>query len=161
MSFHVRRTDKEIRDTAILKQILKSCAYVTIALSKEDQPYLVSLSYGYDETRSCLFFHCAHEGKKLEYLRSNNRVWGQAVIDHGYAQGKCTHLYASVHFSGKASLIENLEEKAEAMKCMINHLDKTPEPLIADLKPERLKDTVIGRIDIEHLTGKKSKEITI
>lgn len=161
MSFHVRRTDKEIQDPAILKKILKSCAYVTIAFSKNNQPYLVSLSYGYDEIRNCLFFHCANEGKKLQYLRSNNAVWGQALIDHGYAQGKCTHLYASVHFSGKASLLKSLEEKSEAMKCMINQLDKNPERLLADLKPERLKNTMMGRIDIEHMTGKKSKEVTV
>lgn len=161
MSFHVRRTDKEIQDVATLKKILKSCAYITVAFSKNNQPYLASLSYGYNEVHNCLFFHCAGEGKKLQYLRSNNAVWGQAIIDHGYAQGKCTHLYASVHFSGKASIIDSLEEKSEAMKCMINQLDRNPERLIADLNPERLKNTTMGRIDIDHMTGKKSKEVTV
>jgi nitroimidazol reductase NimA-like FMN-containing flavoprotein (pyridoxamine 5'-phosphate oxidase superfamily) len=161
MSFHVRRKDIEITDDAALKKILKSSTYVTVALSMDNQPYLVSLSHGYDEAHNCLFFHCAKEGKKLEYLRSNNVVWGQALIDKGYAQGECTHKYASVHFSGRVSIIDSFEEKLQAIKCMINQLDKNPEKLIANLKPERLKNTIIGRIDIDHVTGKKSKDVTI
>jgi nitroimidazol reductase NimA-like FMN-containing flavoprotein (pyridoxamine 5'-phosphate oxidase superfamily) len=161
MSFHVRRKDIEITDTASLKKILKSSTYVTVALSMNNQPYLVSLSHGYDEASNCLFFHCANEGKKLEYLRSNNVVWGQALIDKGYVQGECTHKYASVHFSGRASIIDSFEEKLQALKCMINQLDKNPEKLIANLKPERIKNTTIGRIDIDHMTGKKSKDVTI
>ena len=64
MSFHVRRKDREITDTAALKEVLKSTKYVTIALCMDNEPYLVSLSHGYDETRNCLYFHCANEGKK-------------------------------------------------------------------------------------------------
>ena len=163
MSFHVRRKDKEITDSAVLKKILKSSTYVTLALSMNNQPYLVSLSHGYDEARNCLFFHCAKEGKKLEYLRSNNVVWGQALIDRGYAQGEgeCSHKYASVHFSGKVAILESLEEKLAAVKCMIYKLDSNPEKLIAGLNSERLKSTVIGRIDIDYMTGKKSKEVTV
>jgi len=44
---------------------------------------------------------------------------------------------------------------------MINRLDKNPELLIAGLSSERLKSTTIGRIDIDCMTGKKSKEVTI
>ena len=161
MSFHLRRKDKEITETTVLKKILKSSAYVTLALSMNNQPYLVSLSHGYDEDRNCLFFHCAKEGKKLEYLRSNNSVWGQALVDRGYAQGECSHKYASVHFSGKVVLLESLEDKLTAVKCMINQLDSNPEKLVADLNSERLKNTVIGRIDIDYMTGKKSKEVTV
>jgi nitroimidazol reductase NimA-like FMN-containing flavoprotein (pyridoxamine 5'-phosphate oxidase superfamily) len=161
MSFHLRRKDKEVTDVADLKKILKSSAYMTLAFSMDNQPYLVSLSHGYDEAQNCLFFHCAPEGKKLQYLRSNNTIWGQALIDKGYAQGKCTHLYASVHFSGRVTILDDLEEKLEAVKCMINRLDKNPELLIAGLSSERLKNTTIGRIDIDCMTGKKSKEVTI
>ena len=161
MSFHVRRKDIEITDKKLIKQILESTTYVTIALSIDNQPYLVSLSHGYDEKHNCLYFHCATEGKKLHYMKKNPNVWGQAVLDHGYAQGKCTHLYASVHFSGKITLIESLEEKQKAMECMINQLDNKPAQLIEDLTIERLKNAVIGKIDINYMSGKKSKEVTL
>jgi nitroimidazol reductase NimA-like FMN-containing flavoprotein (pyridoxamine 5'-phosphate oxidase superfamily) len=163
MTFHMRRKDKEITDERLLKKILKASKYITIALSMDNQPYLVSLSHGYDENRNCLYFHCAKEGKKLRYMKSNNIIWGQALLDYGYSEGdECTHLYASVHFSGKVVLVENLEEKSQAMECMVNHLSKNPEALIAkQATPDRLKNTGIGRIDIEYMSGKKSKEVTI
>jgi nitroimidazol reductase NimA-like FMN-containing flavoprotein (pyridoxamine 5'-phosphate oxidase superfamily) len=161
MSFHLRRKDKEITDERLLKKILKTTKYVTIALSMNDEPYLVSLSHGYDEKKSCVYFHCAREGKKLQYLRSNNTVWGQALLDCGYSEGECTYLYASVHFTGSVTILENLEEKREALACMIRQIDKNPETLLADLRPERLRNTVIGRIDIAYMSGKKSKEVMI
>jgi len=161
MSFHLRRKDKEVTDERLLKKILKTTKYVTIALSINDEPYLVSLSHGYDEKKNCVYFHCARGGKKLQYLRSNNTVWGQALLDYGYSEGECTYLYASVHFTGRVTILENLEEKREALACMIRQIDKNPETLIADLRPERLRDTVVGRIDVAYMSGKKSKEVMI
>ena len=164
MTYHMKRKDKEITDVNVLKKILKSTKYVTIALCKDNQPYLVTLSHGYDENCNCIYFHCAKEGKKLDYLKSNNTVWGQAMLDCGYSEGQCNHLFASVHFRGKVTIIEQPEEKRLALKCMIRQLDKNPEPLIAKqvkLDSERLKKTVIGRIDLDYMSGKKSKEITI
>jgi nitroimidazol reductase NimA-like FMN-containing flavoprotein (pyridoxamine 5'-phosphate oxidase superfamily) len=109
MSYHIRRKDKEITNTTVLKKILRSTKYITIALSMNNQPYLVTLSHGYDEKQNCIYFHCAAEGKKLDYLNSNSTLWGQAILDYGYSEGNCTHLYASVHFSGKVELINKLE----------------------------------------------------
>jgi nitroimidazol reductase NimA-like FMN-containing flavoprotein (pyridoxamine 5'-phosphate oxidase superfamily) len=159
--FHMRRTDKEISDKGLLEKILKSTEYVTIAMSVRDQPYLVSLSHCYDEERGCIYFHCANEGMKLEYLKSNNSVWGQALIDHGYKDGECTHLFASVHFSGNIELVEDLAEKRRAMECMMKQLDGNPKQLFEGLNQERLNRVVIGRINIGHMTGKKSEEVTI
>jgi len=161
MSYHVKRKDKEITDVRVLKKILKDTKYITLALSKDDVPYLVSLSHGYDEGRNCLYFHCAEAGKKLDYIRSNNVVWGQALLDYGYAEGKCDHLYASVHFKGKVAFIEDVEEKRLAMECMMNQLDRKPGELITGIDVEKLKGTTMGRIDVEYMSGKKSKEVTV
>jgi len=160
MAYHVRRKDKEITDKEEMKRVLRTAKYVTLALSNKNEPYLVTLSHGYDDNRNCIYFHCAKEGKKIDYINGNNRVWGQAFIDHGYADGKCNHIYTSVHFSGKITLIDDLDEKLEAMKCMIRQLERNPEPMIARLKPERLRDTAIGRIDIDYMSGKKPEEST-
>lgn len=156
MKVHLRRKDKEIVEEAILKEILKTSKYITVAFSKEDQPYLVSLSHGYDESRNCIYFHCAKEGKKLDYLKANSNVWGQALVDHGYQEGECNHYYTTVHFKGRALILNNIEEKRKAMECMIRQLNKKPDQLIAKLETETLQNTVLGRIDIEDMTGKKN-----
>jgi len=165
MKYHMRRSDKEITDKEILKKILKKTQYVTIAMSMDGRPYLVSLSHGYDESSNRIYFHCAKEGKKLDYLRSNNEVWGQAVLDHGYfwAEDPCesNYFFASVHFSGKVTFIEDPEEKRHALECLVRQLNSNPEQLIARLAPDRIARTLVGRIDIDLMTGKKSEEVTI
>jgi nitroimidazol reductase NimA-like FMN-containing flavoprotein (pyridoxamine 5'-phosphate oxidase superfamily) len=161
MTYHMRRKDKKITEETVLKKILKSTKYVTIAMSMDNQPYLVSLSHGYDENRNCIYFHCASEGKKLDFLKANNAIWGQALLDYGYMQGECDHNFASVHFRGKIIFIAGHNEKLHAIQVMIHQLDKCADALAAKSNQEKLKTIVIGRIDIDFMTGKKSKELTI
>ena len=54
MRYHIRRKDKEITNPEQLKKILKTAEYVTLALIKDDEPYLVSLSHAYDEAENCI-----------------------------------------------------------------------------------------------------------
>jgi nitroimidazol reductase NimA-like FMN-containing flavoprotein (pyridoxamine 5'-phosphate oxidase superfamily) len=154
MSFHVRRKDREITDSDALKKVLKSTKYVTVALCMDDEPYLVSLSHGYDATRNCLYFHCANEGKKLVYLKANSKVWGQAVQDYGVTD-ECDYAYTSVHFKGTVTLIEDLSEKQHAIEVMVRQLSENPEEKLAKIRPEKLAKTTMGRIDISCMTGKK------
>jgi nitroimidazol reductase NimA-like FMN-containing flavoprotein (pyridoxamine 5'-phosphate oxidase superfamily) len=161
MAYHMLRKEKEIVDANVLKKILKSAKYVTLALSLNDQPYLATLSHGYDEKHNCIYFHCAKEGKKLDYIKANNTIWGQAMLDYGYVENKCNHHWTSVQFHGRVTLLEELEDKHRAAECMIRQLEKNPEPLLAKLKSERLKETVFGRIDIAYMSGKKSENTVI
>ena len=154
MSFHVRRKDREITDPDELRQVLKTTSYVTVALCMEDEPYLVSLSHGYDEAKNCLYFHCAPEGKKLVYLKANNKVWGQSVLDFGVTE-ECDYAYTSVHFSGRMFLVEDLLEKQHAIELLVRQVSLKPEEKLVKIKPEKLEKTTIGRINIEYISGKK------
>jgi uncharacterized protein len=153
MSFHVRRKDREITDVVALKQILKTTNYITIALCKDNEPYLVSLSHGYDEAKNCLYFHCAPEGRKIEYIKANNRVWGQAMLDYGVTDD-CDYAYTSVQFQGTIQLIDNLTEKTHAMEILVRQLSKDPETKLAKITPEKLTKTAMGKINITYLSGK-------
>jgi nitroimidazol reductase NimA-like FMN-containing flavoprotein (pyridoxamine 5'-phosphate oxidase superfamily) len=160
----MRRKDKEITDSEKMKSILESAKFVTIAMCMENSPYLVTLSYGYDRKRNCIYFHCAKEGKKIEFLKANNTVWGQVLNDLGYLKGQCNHLFETVQFQGKVSFLEKVEEKREAIECMIRHLEQAPkgnaevEKAIARINNDRLAETTFGRIDIELMTGKQPEK---
>jgi nitroimidazol reductase NimA-like FMN-containing flavoprotein (pyridoxamine 5'-phosphate oxidase superfamily) len=154
MSFHVRRKDREITDHDAMRNVLKSTKYVTVALCMDKEPYLVSLSHGYDEKHHCIYFHCASEGKKLVYAKANNKVWGQTVQDYGVTD-ECDYAYTSVHFSGRLFLIKDLEEKQHAIEVLVRQLSTNPEEKLADIKPEKLATATMGRIDIKYMTGKQ------
>ncbi|MFO7835546.1 MAG: pyridoxamine 5'-phosphate oxidase family protein [Candidatus Thorarchaeota archaeon] len=162
MTRKMRRDDKRIEDKQRIQEILLKANYVTIAMCKDNTPYLVTLSHGYDQSNNCIYFHCASEGKKIDYLQENPLVWGQALIDKGYVQGACDHLYATAQFRGRVQFLENVVEKEEALKVMIRHLDDKPEKVMSEqLSPESISNVTIGRIDIEYLSGKLADEVII
>jgi nitroimidazol reductase NimA-like FMN-containing flavoprotein (pyridoxamine 5'-phosphate oxidase superfamily) len=154
MSFHVRRKEREITHLEEIKQVLVQTKYITVALCKDNQPYLVALSHGYDKERNCLYFHCAPEGKKLVYANFNPQVWGQAVLDFGVTY-ECDYAYTCVHFSGTLTLVSDLDEKWHALKTLIMQVAPNPEVKLSKIKPEKVAKTTIGRIDINYMSGKK------
>lgn len=158
----IRRRDKEITDVNEMKKILKTAKYVTVAMCLNNEPYLATLSHGYDEERNRIYFHCAAEGKKISILQMNNHVWGQALIDRGYVQGACDQLYATAQFSGRVTFVEDIIEKEHGLRVMIESLDDNPEALIKkQLLPQSVQKVRIGRIDIDYLSGKKAEKVII
>lgn len=158
----MRRKEKAIETKAEMERILLETKYVTIAMCKDNEPYLVTISHGYDSDKGVIYFHCAKEGKKIDILKSNNVVWGQALIDKGYVDGKCDHLYATTQFRGRVTFIDDIEEKRYGLLIMINHLEPHPGDVIAEqVTRDSLKNVNIGRIDIEYLSGKHAENVQI
>ncbi len=156
MSFHLRRKDREITDKEILKEVLRSTKYMTIALCMNNEPYLVSLSHGFEEEKNCLYFHCANEGKKLLFMNANPRVWGQVVQDYGVTED-CDYSYTSVHFAGMISIVADSREKQHAMRVLVYHLSQSPEEKLLRIKPEKLAEVTICKIDINYMSGKQHR----
>ncbi len=162
MMYHMRRTDKEFKNPEKLRKVLKETEYVTLAMVKDNEPYLVSMSHGYDDENNCIYIHSANEGKKLDYLKKNPVVWGQALMDHGYVVEECSHRYVSVMFKGRVTFLESVEEKRHAFKVMISQLEPNPESIMDRLlDSEGIRGTIVVKIMIEYITGKKTKDIKI
>jgi len=158
----LRRKDKEIIEDVELKAILKEAKYVTLSMSLGDEPYLATLSHGYNEEQSCIYFHSALEGKKVEILKANPRVWGQALIDDGYQQGSCDHLYRTTQFRGRVTFVDDQKEKENALRLMIRHLDDHPEKIIeGQITPHSTRRILVGRIDIDYMSGKKADKVIV
>jgi uncharacterized protein len=158
MAFHVRRKEREITNVEEIQKTLKVTNYVTIALCMNNEPYLVALNHGYDEKNNCIYFHCAPEGKKLIFAQANNRIWGQAILDFGVTD-ECDYAYTSVHFSGTMKLISELSEKQHAMEVLVRQVALNPELKLAKIKPEKLEQTTMGRIDMAYMSGKKHQSM--
>jgi nitroimidazol reductase NimA-like FMN-containing flavoprotein (pyridoxamine 5'-phosphate oxidase superfamily) len=158
----IRRKEKEITEAAEMNAILKQANYITVAMCLDDEPYLATLSHGFDAENHCIYFHCAQEGKKIDILKKNNLVWGQALRDDGYAAGKCDHLYATTQFRGRVTFIADENEKRHALRVMIDQLEEEPDEVYAEQVTDKsVKRVGIGRIDIEAMTGKKASEVII
>ena len=62
----IRKKEKAIESESEMRSILGKARYITIAMCEDNEPYLVTLSHGYDASQNCLYFHCADKGKKID-----------------------------------------------------------------------------------------------
>jgi hypothetical protein len=129
--YHLRRQDKEIKDEVEVNRIFKACRYATVAMARGGEPYLVTMNYGYDESGKRLYFHCAPNGQKTEFLEANKNVCASIILDGGYVEGKCEHVYSSLILRGEMSLVGELEEKKHGLDILLRHQEKEPDPILA------------------------------
>lgn len=155
-SYHLRRIERDMPERADQLAVLRGQKYLSLAMCRDNQPYLVSLNYGFSEEENCFYVHSAPEGRKLDYLRANPRVFGQVIEDRGYVVGRCSHAYRSVMFEARAEFVEDLEEKRQALSQMIDHADPDPGPLRERLvATSDLAQVVVLRLAIQRISGKQ------
>ncbi len=154
--YHMYKKEREITDRDTLITILSQGKYTTLSLCRDDEPYIVTLSYGYDRENNAIYFHTAQKGLKLGFIRYNPMVCGTVIEDKGYISGKCAHAYRSLVFWGTMHVIEELDEKKHAMDVLIHHLEENPKPIRKkNLQNDDAYENVgILRLDIEEMTGK-------
>ncbi|MCK4371216.1 MAG: flavin-nucleotide-binding protein [Promethearchaeota archaeon] len=156
--YHMRRIEKEISNREELIEILKSGKYTIISLCKENEPYIITLSYGYDESKHALYFHCAKEGQKIDFIKANPHICGTVIEDNGYEDG-CGQAFRSIVFRGKMVIVEAFDEKKKGLDILINHLEKDPNPIKNKfLKKENTYENLgMLRLDITDISGKEEK----
>ena len=155
----MQKKEREILDKRIILEILKNGKFSTISMCRNGEPYLVTLSYGFDELRNCLYFHSAQKGLKLEYLKQNQKVCGTILEDLGYVKSACSHKYRSIVFWGDMTIVENLDEKKHAFDTMLKHLEDNPSKVKKRFfkSEESYENTCLLKLDINLITGKASK----
>lgn len=154
----MKKKEREITDKNTIIEILKNGKFATISMCRANEPYIVTLSYGFDLEQDSLYFHSAKEGLKLEFLRENPNVCGTVVDDLGYIMNDCSHKYRSIVFCGKMAIVEDLEEKKYGFNIILNHLENNPGKVKKKfLKNEQAYDDIcIIRLNIIEMTGKAS-----
>ncbi len=159
MKYHMNLQDRQITEKEEISDILRNGKYAAIALCKNNKPYIVTLSYGYDEAQNTFYLHTAHKGLKLEIISQNPYVCAMVINDLGYIEGKCSHAYRSVVIYGKMAVVEGLAEKKHGFEVLFAHLNESPDRY----KQRGLKDdvgydrAVMLRLDIKEMTGKAGR----
>ncbi|MGB5910773.1 MAG: pyridoxamine 5'-phosphate oxidase family protein [Promethearchaeia archaeon] len=156
--YHMRKQEKEITNREKIYDILKRGKYTILSLCRDNEPYIVTLSYGFDDKRNSLYLHTANQGLKIEFIEKNPSICGTVIEDRGYKMNKCSHAYCSIVFWGKISVIEDLKEKKHAFNVLVNHLEDNPDKIQKKFlkKDTDYYNTCLLRLDIIEITGKKS-----
>jgi hypothetical protein len=109
----------EIKDKAIIYEILDHAEYGTLALSFADVPYAVPLNFV--RLEDTLYFHGALMNRKMKILAQNPNVSFSVVENHSLIDSDfssteglacpATQFFKSVSIEGFIELVESREEK--------------------------------------------------
>jgi nitroimidazol reductase NimA-like FMN-containing flavoprotein (pyridoxamine 5'-phosphate oxidase superfamily) len=153
----MRREDRKIKDNSDIESIISGCDVCRIAFADNNVPYIVTMNFGYSPGDSpCFYFHCAHEGRKIEMISRNNYVCFEMDTDHMLTKAEkgCDWgmKYSSVVGYGKLSVVGDYEEKKKGLDSIMAHYsdrrDFTYDERI-------MSKTTVLRLDIEELSGKR------
>ncbi len=122
-------------------------------------PYAVPLSYVYQD--GAVFFHCAKAGHKLDALRREPRASFCVIDQDKVIPEKYTTVYRSVVVFGRMFILEDEAELRRGVEALAQkyYPQGTPEELEAEISGS-LGHMVILKMDISHMTGKESRELT-
>lgn len=156
--YHNRRPERAIEDLKEIEDIIRGQRYMTLAFSKDNTPYLATLTYVFDFNEYCFYFHCANAGKKKDYLEANPQVYGQILEDGGYLNGECLHAFRTVQFSGTCKFITDIESKRRALNMLIEKHESNPdESKRRFIDQSKLEKTAIVKLEVLSFSGKQIK----
>jgi uncharacterized protein len=157
----MRRKDKEIGDTKVIKNIIREADFCNVAMSENNMPYVVPMNFGFSD--EAIYLHSANEGLKIDILKSNPQVCigivQNAEIKKMPDLCNTEMKYNSVTIFGKAEFLSDIAEKEKALSIIINHYYGDNLNFVereSKFDQGVLEKTVILKVKIEKISGKQS-----
>jgi len=152
----MRRQENEVKDRETVDSIIRNADVCRLAMCSENEPYVVPMCFGRDG--DSIYFHCAKEGKKMDIIKKNSRVCfeleGGANIARASIPCKWSIDYISVIGLGRASIVEDVEEKKRALTIILEHYGgKRPY----EYGEQAFDKAAIIKVEIESMTCKRSQ----
>lgn len=164
----MRRKKREVPERERLEAVLGEIGHGTLAaVGPDGWPVLRPLNFVLHN--GAIYFHGAHKGEKMDVLAGDDRVSFLAVKDYSIIPSfftdperacPATQYFRSVMARGRASVVEDREEKAVVLQALMEKLQ--PEggfvPITADnpLYTSDIAGTAIIRMDVDEMTGKEN-----
>ena len=150
------KRELQITDEGQIRAILDTAKVLHLGMCVDNEPYVVPMNYGYtlEEGRLVFYLHSAVQGRKLEMLRANPRVFVELDCDREPFEGEkpCQYglSYSSLMGRGIARIIEDVEEKMQAMTALM----KTQTQKDFEFNERLVSIVAVIRIDVEEFTAK-------
>lgn len=160
-----RRRDRTVEDEGWIGQFLSVAPVGTLATVEDDQPFLNTNLFVYDESQHCIYMHTAQQGRT-----NTNLAASQAskicftIMEMGRLLAAPVALnfsveYAGVIVFGLGRVVEDSDECLNALNHLMlkyaPHLQFGVDYSVPTV--EDLKRTAVYRIDITAWSGKKKE----
>ena len=150
------KRERLITDQEQIKHILDTAKVLRLGLAVDNEPYVVPMNYGYilEDEKLVLYLHSAVRGKKLDMIRANPKVFFELDCDLTPFDGKvaCQYglSYSSIMGRGEARIVEDVEEKKQAMSILM----KTQTGKDFSFEDRLVSIVAVIHIDVAEYTAK-------
>ena len=173
----VRRSDRAVEDDAWIKAFLHRAPVGVLATVSDDQPFINSNLFVYDEMSNTIYIHTARKGRTRDNVEAGTVTdrpeRGSATVPakvcfHIFEMGRLLPADEALEFSveyggvtvfGRASVVSDLEEAREWLQRLLDkyapHL--RPGEHYRPIMDEELVRTAVMRIDIDSWSGKRKQ----
>ena len=150
------KRERQVTDENQIRHILDAAKVLRLGLAVDNEPYVVPMNYGYtlENGKLVLYLHSAVQGKKLDMMRANPKVFFELDCDLAPFEGEkpCQYglAYSSVMGRGTAAIVEDTAGKIEAMKLLM----KTQTGKDFEFNEKLVSIVAVIRIDVAEYTAK-------
>ena len=150
------KRERQVTEPEKILHILDTAKVLNLGLSVNDEPYVVPMNYGYTmiDGKLTLYLHSAVRGKKLDMVQANPKVFFSMDCDRMPFEGRvpCQYglVYSSIMGRGTATLVEDVEEKKQAMSILM----KTQTGKDFTFEDRLVTIVTVIRIDVAEYTAK-------
>jgi nitroimidazol reductase NimA-like FMN-containing flavoprotein (pyridoxamine 5'-phosphate oxidase superfamily) len=154
----------EIKDKKIIKQVLDSVEFGTLAICFDDKPY--SLPLNFVELNDKIYFHGSKQGRKIDILKNNKLasfsvVKSYSLIPSYFSSNDAlacpaTQFFKSVIVDGRIEFVEEYDEKVEALSALMKKLQKEGgyKPLDEEIYKKSVNATIVYKLIPKNIKAK-------
>ena len=150
------KRERQITDEKQIMDILDKGKVLRLGLAVDNEPYVVPMNYGYikEDGKLVIYLHSGVRGKKLDMIRMNPKVFFEIDCDLLPFESElpCQYgmSYSSVMGKGTARIVEDVEEKKQAMSILM----KTQTGKDFTFEDRLVSIVAVIRIDVDAYTAK-------
>lgn len=151
------RRELEITDMNEILGILDKCLIVHIGMIDGDEPYVVPMNYGYtmEDGQLTLYLHGATQGRKLDVMRANPKVFFEMNCEVTPFEGKLACQYGTSYSclmgSGTAEVLEDVEAKKKGLSLFM----KTQTGKYFEFTDGMISTVSVMKIHVSEYTAKR------
>ncbi len=125
----------------------------TLAVNGDNgYPYAVAISYVY--AKDTIIFHSSITGHKLDAIKKDSKVSFCVIEQDNIIPGEFNTLYRSAIAFGKAKIVENEEEKRDALREILKKYSSEFMTRGEKYIDGEWDNVAVIVIEVEHMTGK-------
>lgn len=153
----MRRIRQKLEQSEINEILLKSSTGVLGVIGDGGYPYAVPVNYTYQG--GAVYIHCALTGHKMDAIKANNKVSFTVVAEDTVVPNTFSTNYYSVIGFGRASIVEDNEEKRFALDSLVDKYSASfKEEGNREIEREWSIVSII-KVEFEHIAGKTAKAL--